>query len=104
MTDTQHLQQFQGPFFYLPLPRPGNPPRDTYILKRAEFRQQMMELEDKTNMTVPKSGQGLAFQLMNFFILQKDLSRCRRVQSAENVQQCALPRPRRTDNTHDLPF
>ena len=50
----------------------------------------MVELEYKPDMTITESRQRLPLQFMDFLVPQKDLSRRRLVQGAQDMQKSAL--------------
>src|SRR5580704_1653809 len=58
--NAKHSQQIERPLLHFPLSPTRDPPRDTDILQCAELRQQVMELEYKTDMTVAERRQRTA--------------------------------------------
>src|SRR6185437_4096044 len=82
----QHLQQVERFLFHLSFTPPRDPAGNTHILQGAEFRQQMMELEDESDMPVTKSRQRPAAQLVHLFILKKDLPLGWFIQRAKDMQ------------------
>jgi len=104
MPYTQHIQQSPRLLLYLTLPPPRNPSGNTYILQRAELRQQMMELKYKTDMPVAECRQRTPLELIHLFSLQKDLALRRLIQCTQYMQQGALPGTGRPYDTDDLTF
>src|SRR5687767_12942251 len=69
--------------------------RDTYrhldVLRRIEFRHQMMELKDKADVPIAKPYERGIVERTKIRVCDDDLSRVCAIQSAEQVQERALP-------------
>src|SRR5215471_3212425 len=81
-----------------------DPARYAYVFQRSKFGKQVMELENKTNMTIAKICKFFPLQLMQPNVLQKDLTAVRRIEGAQDMQQCALAGARRADNANNFTF
>ena len=67
------------------------------ILKSGKFRQKMMKLKDKTDMTVPELSQLYSLPLEDILIVKQHLTSRRPVQASEKVKQSAFSSTRRTN-------
>src|SRR5579884_329837 len=74
------------------------------IFKRGEFREEMMELENIADGSIPKFGQlsiGTGEEVVSF---KEDLAGSRPIERAEEMEERALPDPRRADDGQQFPF
>src|SRR5215510_14217293 len=60
------------------------------ILKRRKFRQKMMELKDKSDVTVPESGQLRSGPFEDIFAVKEHFPAGWRIQSPQKMEQCAF--------------
>ena len=72
------------------------------VLRRIEFRHQMMELKDEADVPVAKPYERGIVERTKIRICDDDLSGVCTIQSAEQVQERALPYSRRADNRDHL--
>src|SRR5207237_1537633 len=68
------------------------------ILERREFRQKMMELKDKTDVTISESSQFSSVPLENILVFKEHITSRRPVQTAEQMKQSALSSTRRAND------
>src|SRR5438093_10647234 len=68
-----------------------NPHRHLHVLERVKFRQQVMKLEDKTDMPVPKLDKRSVRHRRELVILEADRSAVDAIEAAKRMQQRALP-------------
>jgi hypothetical protein len=73
------------------------------ILQGREFRQKMMELKDKPDVTVSKSRQFRSVPFENILIFKEHIASGRPVQTAKQVKQGALSSTRRTNYGDQTP-
>ena len=80
--------------------------RDTHrhldVLRRIEFRHQMMELKDEADVPVAKPHERGIVERTKIRVGNDDLSRVRAIQASDQMQQRALPYSRRADNRDHL--
>ena len=68
------------------------------VLERREFRQQVVKLEDETDVAVAElDARGIAHR-RQLVVPDADRPAVHRIQAAERMQQRALPHPRRADD------
>ena len=97
-----HLRQFDTPA--------AGPGADVFLIEEGNFdifdhRQllnQVIRLKDKPDSAAADFGQGAIVQSGDVVVAQKDLSGGRPVKTAEQVQQGALPGPRRSHNGDEV--
>src|SRR6478735_10145224 len=102
MTEAQGFKQllsFQGYIFFL-LSR--NPTRDAYILDSGKLGKQVMKLENKSNMFIPKSRHLLIHRKINRLVIDNNLAFIRAIQGAQDMQKGAFARPRWANNANNL--
>src|SRR2546426_8862565 len=80
---------------------PPNEFRHHCIFERCEFGQKMMELKDKTHMTVSESSELRSVPVENILIFKEHIASRRPVQPADQVQQSALSSTRRANYGDD---
>ena len=83
--------------------RTGDQLRHHHILERRKFRQQMMELIDKSNADTTDAGAGGIIEGSTILSGHEHLARRRSFEKARNMEQRRLPRARLPDERHDLP-
>lgn len=64
----------------------------------------MMELKDKADLLIAKSGQLFRREVENRFPFDQELSLIRAVEGAKDVQQCTFTRPGATHDANDFSF
>ena len=72
------------------------------VLERREFRQKMMELKDKPDMTVSKSSQFRSAPFENILSLKEHIPPSWRIQTAKQVEQSALSCTRRANDRNEF--
>src|SRR5215475_11131882 len=98
MAQADSLQNLSGSILRLgPIVAPDEP-RHHRVLKRRKFRQKMMELKDKTYVTVSELGQLGSCPFENIFAVKQHFTARGRIQSSQKMEQCAFTSAR---GTHD---
>ncbi|MBV6428065.1 MAG: hypothetical protein KIPDCIKN_02590 [Haliscomenobacter sp.] len=96
------IQQLFGTRFSVGLGLASDKGWNAYIFQRSKLGQQVMELENESDMFVPESGQPRCVQLGDRFPIDADLAFVRLVERAQDMQQGAFACPRFPDNGHNL--
>ena len=95
-------QQLLGPRTGLARSPPPDQEGHHHVLQRGEFPQEMVELEDEPQLTVPELGERRRIQVGIAGPVEPDVSPGRPIQRPQEVQQGALPGSRRAHNRHEL--
>ncbi len=86
----------------VPARGPGYEARQHHILDRGEFRQEMVQLEDETDLLPAQLGEITIRKPRDLARVEKNFARVGAIERAEEMQERALPRPRRSDDADDL--
>lgn len=101
----QVFEQRHPLFFHFCFGFSGNPARYANILQGTEFGQQVVKLENKTDVLVAESGQLTVVHAGEAGIVELNGAGIGLIECSQDVQQGALSGTGRTDNTDDFsPF
>ena len=73
------------------------------IFQRIQFRQQIIRLENETNLAISPPREFVARKRIQRAALRLNFSRVRKIQSAEQMQQRAFARARRAAQREEIP-
>ena len=91
-SQTDFSQQVLGPGDTVGMRRPKYPRGKRHVFNRIELREQMISLEDESNVQISPVGQFLLIPGVQVGSIDKNLAVVRKVQSGKQMEQGALPR------------
>jgi hypothetical protein len=88
--EAHFIQKFRGKRFRVPLFHTGNQSGHHGILQSGKFRQEMMELKNKPDRTIPERRKRRITAAKDILTLKQDLSARGTIEGPENMEQRAL--------------
>jgi len=98
MRQADLVKEITGPIPYFFIRSATDPARHHDIFQGGKFRQKMMELKDKADITVAMVGQLFFLQAEQGLASKEKFPRIRRIQGTENLQQSGFAGTRSANN------
>ncbi len=104
VAEVEVVEQFFGTRFSLLLVLTSDEGRDADVFECGKLGQELVELEDKAEVLVAKSGDILVFQSCHVDAIDDDGATVGRVEGAHDLEEGGLTCSRRTDDADHLPL
>jgi len=107
VAEAQEFHEFHGLFLGFCSAGVLDKCRNADVFKGGKFRQQLVELEDKTDVFVSEPGQLPFFKTSDILSVDFDTAgyaRVRGVQGSKNLEEGGFTRPRGPNHRYDFPF
>src|SRR5260221_14279612 len=103
MSQADLLEERSGPLRELPSSGAEDEPGHHHVLERVELRQEMVELEDEPDGSIPDCGEARRAEGGQLFAGEPDAPGGREIQRADAGEKRALSGAGRSDDAEDLP-